>query len=307
VNVADAWAVPVGDGSSAVSKVTIPVLNQAGIAQVSPTDTYVGLTTDEPGSEPGEPGKYYPRDVRTFARIVPRDTVQGAAIAGAARADGCRRLRIWHSKSTEAAGLAVSVTRSAEKRGPPVAGVEGLDPTLPSYRSFAERLDADCLVWTGDLESGARQVVADATAAKPAVRIYTGGESCRADVLARAPETAASRFGCTRPTLARDGFGAGSRRFFDRYRARYGRPSLGPAVYGYEAMDLVLDAVQSAAAGGELTSAAVVDAVVGTPERQSAVGSYRIDDNGDTSLTDYGLYRVDGGELRFDRVIREES
>ena len=36
-----------------------------------PANTYVGLTTDEPGAEPGEPDKYYPTGKRTYARIVP--------------------------------------------------------------------------------------------------------------------------------------------------------------------------------------------------------------------------------------------
>ncbi|WP_028060579.1 hypothetical protein [Candidatus Solirubrobacter pratensis] len=31
----------------------------------------MGLTTDEPGATPGEPDKYDPAGVRTFARIVP--------------------------------------------------------------------------------------------------------------------------------------------------------------------------------------------------------------------------------------------
>jgi branched-chain amino acid transport system substrate-binding protein len=53
------------------SEVSIPILNNAGIPQVSPANTYVGLTTDEPGvSAPGEPEKYYPTGNRTYLRIV---------------------------------------------------------------------------------------------------------------------------------------------------------------------------------------------------------------------------------------------
>ena len=63
---------------------TIPILNKGGLAQISPANTYVGLTTDEPGSEQGEPDKYYPTGERTYARIVPKDTIQGAALATAA-------------------------------------------------------------------------------------------------------------------------------------------------------------------------------------------------------------------------------
>ena len=50
-----------------------------GIPQVSPANTYVGLTTNEPGSAPGEPQKYYPTGNRTYLRIVPSDTIQAAS------------------------------------------------------------------------------------------------------------------------------------------------------------------------------------------------------------------------------------
>src|SRR3712207_7965983 len=32
-------------------------------------------------SDPGEPQKYYPTGNRTYARVVPKDTIQGAALA----------------------------------------------------------------------------------------------------------------------------------------------------------------------------------------------------------------------------------
>ena len=64
----------IGEFNSGCSKVTIPITNQAGLPQVSPANTYVGLTTNDPGSAPGEPQKYYPTGQRTFLRIVPRET-----------------------------------------------------------------------------------------------------------------------------------------------------------------------------------------------------------------------------------------
>ncbi|HEV2773963.1 MAG TPA: hypothetical protein VGV90_00080, partial [Solirubrobacteraceae bacterium] len=69
-----------GEFNSGGTKVSLPILNKAGIPQISPSNTYIGLTTDEPGSEPGEPDKYYPTGNRTYARVVPRDKIQGAAL-----------------------------------------------------------------------------------------------------------------------------------------------------------------------------------------------------------------------------------
>ena len=50
----------IGEFNSGASEVSIPILNQGGVPQVSPANTYVGLTTSLPGSAAGEPAKYYP-------------------------------------------------------------------------------------------------------------------------------------------------------------------------------------------------------------------------------------------------------
>src|SRR5215813_5974351 len=65
-------AVYIGEFNSGASKVSIPILSEAGVPQISPANTYVGLTTNDPGSEPGEPEKYYPTGERTYVRIVPK-------------------------------------------------------------------------------------------------------------------------------------------------------------------------------------------------------------------------------------------
>ena len=67
-----------GEFNSGASAISIPILNEAGILQVSPSNTYVGLTRAE-GAEKGEPDKYYPTGKRTYGRVVPADHIQAAA------------------------------------------------------------------------------------------------------------------------------------------------------------------------------------------------------------------------------------
>ena len=62
----DATAVYIGEFNSGASAVSIPILNEAGVPQISPANTAVGLTSDEPGANPGEPDKYYPTGQRTL-------------------------------------------------------------------------------------------------------------------------------------------------------------------------------------------------------------------------------------------------
>ena len=78
-------------------------------------------------------------------------------------------------------------------------------------------------------------------------------------------------------------------RFFVAQRAPF-------ALYGYEAMALVLDAI--AAEGGD--RAAVTRAARGTKDRDSILGRYSIDAEGHTTTTAYGRLAVVDGALVWD-------
>ena len=51
----------------------------------------------------------------------------------------------------------------------------------------------------------------------------------------------------------------------------------------------------------------MIDALFNTKGRESVLGTYDIDENGDTTLTDYGVYSIEGGELQFDRRSRPKA
>jgi branched-chain amino acid transport system substrate-binding protein len=297
----------IGEYNSGISKVTIPILNKAGIPQISPANTYVGLTTDEPGSEPGEPDKYYPTRKRTYARVVPKDTIQGAALATAAQEDGCKSVHIWNSQTTYSAGLARNVEMSAKAIGVEVTGNEGIDPKAPNYRSTAAKIEADCFIFTGEIESNGIQALKDVAAAMDG-NLY-GGDGIvlndTADPKKGIPANIAPRFKCTIATLDPKAFGPEGKKFFKDYSAKYNVASPDPyAIYGYESMALMLDAIKRASDKGDITRQAVVDELLSTKDRKSVLGTYSIDENGDTSLTDYGIYKIDAGKLTFDKVIK---
>ena len=113
----ESTAVYIGEFNSGASKVSIPILSEAGVPQISPANTYVGLTTDDPGSEPGEPDKYYPTGDRTYTRIVPKDTIQAAALVTLMKGDGCTKVAMTNDKEVYGAGLARVIELSAKEQG----------------------------------------------------------------------------------------------------------------------------------------------------------------------------------------------
>ena len=69
-------------------------------------------------------------------------------------------------------------------------------------------------------------------------------------------------------------------------------------------MRLALDAIERS---GTASKEDILAALFDTKDRQSVLGTYSIDENGDTTLTDYGIYSIDGGELTFDQTIKAQA
>jgi len=304
----------IGEFNSGASAVSIPILNQAGIPQVSPANTYVGLTTSEPGSEKGEPDKYYPTGKRTYLRIVPRDTIQSAALLTLMKDDGCTKVAIANDKETYGAGLARLMEIQAKDIGVNIVTNEGIDKSAPNYRSFASSIKgkgADCFVFSGVTANGAVQITKDVAAAIPNAKLYGPDGVCESGFTNPSkkgiPKSIAARFKCTVATLNLESY-PGGKKFLDAFKAKYGNANPDPyAIYGYEAMQLFIDTL--AGLGDKANDKqAVLDALFATKDRDSVLGTYSFDQNGDTSLTDYGIYKVGtDGNPTFDKAVKAQQ
>jgi branched-chain amino acid transport system substrate-binding protein len=308
----DAAAVYIGEFNSGASAVSIPILNEAGVPQISPANTAVGLTSDEPGAEPGEPDKYYPSGQRTYTRIVPKDTIQGAALATLMKEDGCTKVQLTNDKEVYGAGLANNIQSAAEAQQLEIISNEAIDKNQPNYRSVAAKAKgagADCFVYSGITANNAVQLYKDFAAALPDAKLYGPdgvAESGFADPKEGGiPANVASRTKVTVATLSPDEYPPEGQEFFGQFEEKYGEPNPDPyAIYGYEAMRLALDAIERSSTGEK---ADIIKALFETKDRASVLGTYSIDENGDTTLTDYGVYSIDGGELSFDQTIKAQA
>jgi branched-chain amino acid transport system substrate-binding protein len=305
-------AVYIGEFNSGASAVSIPILNEAGVPQISPANTGVGLTSDEPGANPGEPEKYYPAQTRTYTRIVPKDTIQGAAVATLMKQDGCTKVFMTNDKEVYGAGLAKNIQLAADAQGLDIVANEPIDKNAPNYRSLASKAKddgADCFVYSGITANNAVQLYKDFSAAIPDAKLYGPdgvAESGFADPKEGGiPADVASKVKLTVATLAPDEYPPEGQEFFKQFSQKYGEANPDPyAIYGYEAMRLALDAIQRSGTGNKED---IVKALFDTKDRESVLGTYSIDENGDTTLTDYGVYSVDKGELKFDETIKAKT
>jgi branched-chain amino acid transport system substrate-binding protein len=301
----------IGEFNSGATAISLPILNEVPLMQISPSNTAVGLTTNEAGADKGEPEKYYPTGEHTYARIVPKDTIQGAALATVMKKDGCANVYILNDKEVYGAGLARNIESSAKEQGLEVLHNGGIDPRSPNFRSLAEEMKAsgtECFAFSGTTPNGAVQLFKDVHAALPAARLY-GPDGCASSSFTDPkeggiPADVQAKTKLTVATLSPDEYPPEGRKFFAAYTKEYGDKTPDPyAIYGYEAASLALDVIERAGAKGN-DRQAVVDQLFKTRGRRSVLGTYDIDENGDTTLTDYGVYTVKHGQLTFDETVK---
>jgi branched-chain amino acid transport system substrate-binding protein len=301
-----------GTFNSGAAAIAIPILNEAGVPMISPANTAVGLTTNQPGSAPGEPDKYYPTGTRNYTRIVPKDTIQGAALVTLMKQDGCTKVQLTNDKEVYGAGLGKNVELAAKAQGLTIISNEAIDKNAANYRSLAQKAKAagaDCFIYTGITANNAVQLYKDFAAALPNAKLY-GPDGVAESGFATPkdggiPTSLDPRVKVTVATLSPDEYPPDGQAFFKDYSTKYGENNPDPyAIYGYEAMKLGLDAIARSKTGEK---ADIMKALFATKDRQSVLGTYSIDENGDTTLTDYGVYGIKDGELTFDQTIKAQT
>jgi branched-chain amino acid transport system substrate-binding protein len=304
-------AVYIGEFNSGATAVSLPILNEAGVPQISPANTAVGLTTNQPGSSPGEPDKYYPTGKRTYVRIVPKDTIQGAALVTLMKQDGCTKVAMTNDKEVYGAGLAKNVELAAKPAGLNIISNDAIDKNAPNYRSLAQKAKsagADCFIYAGITANNAVQLFKDFAAALPNAKMY-GPDGIAESGFATPkdggiPTSLDKRVKVTVATLSPSEYPPDGQAFFKAFTQKYGVKNPDPyAIYGYEAMRLALDAIKRSGDGSKPN---IIKALFDTKNRQSVLGTYSIDKNGDTTLTDYGVYSIKNGELTFDKTIKAQ-
>ena len=285
-----------GELDTGASAISVPVTNDAGIVQVSPLDGLTSLTRDEPGAPLATgPERYYPSGRRTFLRIVPPDVLQAETLVSMVRAAGARKVVVVQDERIFGRDLATQVRYSAlqheldvvdvvEARGP--SGYPGLARKLAQ-----EQPDAVIYTGLGDARSGA--LLAALSRALPGVPLY--GSSALATAEPTPPGL--PPVAVVKPALPASAYSPAARRVLARL-SRSGRPATPEALYGYEAMTLILDALDEA--GSDSDDRPVVARAALTPRvRRSVLGEYRVLPGGDISTARFGAYRRDAQALDF--------
>jgi branched-chain amino acid transport system substrate-binding protein len=284
------------EGGSAIS---VPVTNDAGILQVSPLDGLTTLTHNQPGGPDGTgPARYYPSGRRTFLRLAPRDALQAAELVDWAREDGVQRLAIVQDDRVFGRVLAQQAAVAAGQAQVPVTDIAEPTDDPTTFDEFAAKLAVkrpDAVLYTGLGNPPAGALLQAIQRALPGARLY--GSSALTQSLPAPPGMPEVQV--LSPVLPPARYGPRARRVLARLpTGSRGGATGAEALYGYESMRVVLDAI--AAAGPRAGDRGPVARAALTPRnRRSVIGPYRVLATGDVSPTRFGAYRRSATGLRY--------
>jgi len=220
--------------------------------------------------------------------------------------EGCRETYVLNDKEVYGKGLADQVARIAKEQGLQVAANEGIDTKAANFRSLAQKIrssGADCMFFGGITQNKGVQLFNDVNAVNPDLKLFGPDGVAESVFTEKIREAVARQAYVTAPTLDPKLYPPAAQDFYRTYREKFGKDPEPYAIYGYEAMKVALLAIQNAGDKGN-DRQAVIDAFFNIKDRESVLGKYSIDENGDTTLTDYGAYRIRDGKLVFDKVIK---
>jgi branched-chain amino acid transport system substrate-binding protein len=297
----------IGDLNSGASAISIPLLNRQAIPQISPASTGVGLTSSHPGAAPGEPDKYYPTGIRTFARIAPNDAVQAAVQVRLQRSLGCTKTFVVDDDEVDGEDMATSFDLAARAAGLQVIATQQFNQRATDYRALASSVASagpDCVLISAITGANAVLVTKQLAAAVPTARIFATAGTAESTFARGIPKALARRLLITSPALGASAYPRSGQEMLAAYTSSYGAPEP-DAILGYEATSLMLSAIARATDNGKRAAkrASVLKAIFAARHRQSVLGPYSITVDGDTSLKTYGIWRVVGGRLQFFKAL----
>ncbi len=293
-----------GELDSGATALSLPIINGAGILQISPSSPYVGLTSALDAGQ-DEPGRFYPTGQRNFVRLPPGDPVEAAAQVELMKRLGVSKVYVLDDEEPFNVPLSALVAGDAEQAGIAVASHDELIVT-PGAKFAGEvekitKSGAGAVFLSGTPDAGTAALLRALHAADPGLWLL-GSSTMVEEAFTHELGAAEDRTLLTTPELPVGEYPPSARGVLADYRRHFGAEGGPDALYGYEAMTLVLSAIRSAGSHGN-DRQTIVKRVFSVKNRSAVIGRYSIEPSGETTLARYGVDRVSGGQPVFLRAI----
>jgi len=291
----------IGPYNSGAAKVSMPLLNEAGLLQVSAAVTHTGLTKSYPGGDPNEPGIYRPSGKVTFCRVCPADDVQGPLAADFARdVLKAKSVFILDDKELYGQGVAGLFRGRCEQLGLQIVGNESINVQQNEFNALMTTVKAknpDVVYFGGTTQSKGGQIAKDMRNAGLTCPLIVPDGCYEIAFITSAGEENLKNCYVTMGGIDASLLKGPGAEFVRKYQERFGgKEPEAYAVYGYEAAKVVLESIKAV---GKKDRAAIVKACVETKDfEKGALGKWSFDKNGDITLQNMTISKVEGGKFK---------
>jgi branched-chain amino acid transport system substrate-binding protein len=265
-------------GSSADS---LGITNAQDVLQVSPTDTALELTV-QTSAVPGAPGNLYESLKtygRTFARVVPNASREAKAQVQEMQALSVSRLYVASDGTPYGKAIAQAVRQDAS----------------PGISVVSSQSGADGIFYGASNVAGAVRFFNSAAQSSPTAKLF-GPSALDASTFASGLTAGMRNVYISSPGFLPSDLPPAGQTFVSQFKAKFGHDPATRAIFGYEAMAAVLDVLKRAGDSANDRGTVVHD-FFGIRNRQSVLGTYSINANGDTSLVPFVFSRLRDGRL----------
>jgi len=295
----------IGPFFSSCAAQMMPALNRAGLLEVGPSTTYVGLTRSGPGIPHDQPAAFRPTGRLTFVRLAAPDDLQGRAQVSLARRRGERTAYVLYD-GVDAYGLgsASGFRDAARKAGIAVVGFERWNPVASDYRALAQRVarsGADGVFLGGYVVSNAGTLIRQLrkTLGDGVTLMATEGMLPITVLRARAGDAAEGML-ITLSAIPKERLQGPGADFLAAFRKATSQDPCCYTVHVAQATEALLDAI----AASDGTRASVTAAMLELHVKGGIIGDFTFDANGDVTPPLVSVYRVTNGQQTLFGVVR---
>ncbi len=282
-----------GTYNSGAAKISMPLTNKAGLAQITPANSWPGLT--KTGFDKGEPDIYRPTGKVNYFRTFGADDFQGASGAAWAKCLGFKKVYILDDRQLYGKGIADIFEKRAKEVGLEVAGHDGVESVNIDFRALLTKVKAtgaDLVYFGGLVDSGGPQIAQQ----MDALGLFKAGTKLMSDDAMYSDAVPAAvkaevlngnlMVSFASPDLSQLPTKTGQN-FVKNYNAKYKSDPIGWSIYSYNAMLVIIDSIKRAAPKIDAATdvagrrAAVLETMTATKDLEGVSGNITFDKNGD--------------------------
>lgn len=266
----------VGHFNSGCSIPASETYNKANIVQITPASTNPKLTE---------------RGFKQTFRMCGRDDQQGA-VSGSFAFDSLHvnQIAVLHDKTAYGQGIAEIFKKTFEAKGGKVVTFDGVSGEELDFRasvSAIQKAGAQAIFWGGMYKQGG-PLYKQMRGAGFKGALLGGDGIYDPELIKTVGPNADSIFITFGPDYKSI---PAAKPFLDAYKAKYGQEAGGYAIYGYDAANVLLAAMEKA----KSTNADSVAATLRSQEWPTLMGGVAFDEKGDLKVTKYVIWTVRAG------------